>query len=265
MTIGRIGKRILEATTLGVGRPIARNFIFNKYLDVRLRGERLPVKGAAVCVPPHITFFDGLLNICYLERHVHLMMQREGLYNTNMKPLYWASGNFPISIERKSSITDAVKKGKAYLREGEIIGIFSEGPASRLMNDAGEIVPLADREHYPLAAYMAIENNVPIIPFGLFIDPEISKRLWQFRGYNDASEFLKDYMIRKTGDKTGKTQYRIPYIIYRGSPVSVSGYNRKRSSIVELTREVKSQIEVLSDKARDFAHVEYIDLMQRID
>jgi len=302
----RGGKQFVEWGTNGIGRPLVRSFA-SQYFNVQTVGH-LP-NGSGICVFNHNVNFDGMLNAAFLKRREHFLMQREGVYDGTLKKsfkatikslvsanalraLYWASGTIPISVDKSSGGNIGVAVARRtieYLHAGELVGIFSEGPSSCLVDESGKAISLEDRVHKDIAASMALKRRVPIIPVGLYVDEQIGRDFWQNRGFKETARYMNVYNSERAkeikrakellimeditrGDKYHKVEepklerFRALYIIYIGEPIKVEGYlPRTDESKVRLTADVKSKIVDLVQKAREYAYELNSELVSRRD
>ncbi|VVB80125.1 Acyltransferase [uncultured archaeon] len=243
MQLKKESKRLVELVATGCLRPVLKR-TFASHLDIqRIGTENLP-EGPAVLVYNHVSNFDGILNSAFLDRLAHFVVQREGVYNTALLPFFWATGNIPISVNSGSLERNVLRRSTEYLEYGDCIGVFPEGPAVRLKND-GVITPVEDRKHYPVASLIAVQNEVPIVPVGLFIDEEVSRDLWEFKGLGHGAKRLGSYR-QETGSKP-------KYIISYGKSILVSRRGEKKASLSALTEEVRKRIIEQYQSARDYA------------
>ncbi|MCE5203218.1 MAG: 1-acyl-sn-glycerol-3-phosphate acyltransferase [Actinomycetia bacterium] len=138
------------ATTLrAIATPLVR-VLFR----VREYGRKnVPARGGAVLAGNHRSYMDPVLLWCVSPRFVHFMAKRE-LFERGLVawalPRLWA---FPV--EREGADRAALAQADAFLKKGELVGIFPEG--SRQDRDAlGEA--------HGGAAFVALRAGVPIVP-----------------------------------------------------------------------------------------------------
>jgi 1-acyl-sn-glycerol-3-phosphate acyltransferase len=271
MTVKSKLKRAVEYVTHKIAAPIFRNFA-SMYFDVNIIGE-LP-KGAGICVFNHNVNFDGLINGAFLNRDMHYLVQREGIYNhLLLRPFFWASGQIPINVDISNGGNigaTVARRCKEYSQEKRLIGIFSEGPSSRLLDSSGNVIPVEDRKHYPLAAGMALSKHIPIIPIGLYTDPKIGQDLWRDIGFTKSRKYMNDYNKAKRKDLLvrgiGDRRFRASYVIAIGKSIQVENYLPKNSQSIEhLTNEVQDRLIGLVNRAKDYSHNLELDLTMRID
>jgi 1-acyl-sn-glycerol-3-phosphate acyltransferase len=242
MTLRQNLKTAIENATYSSVRPILRRYISN-YFEFDVCGkENLPNSGA-VLVFNHNTYFDGLFNEIALDKKVHFLVQREGVMNILTKPLLWLSGNIPINVDDFILERRVLKRCKEYLEQGEYVGIFSEGPAKNLVVD-GRIIPIQHREHFPVASWLALKDEVPLVPIALYMDKKLSNLLWQ----NDGLQKTRD-LVHSYTQINGKPVYHI----YIGEPIEpkISCQTSTRKCVDKLTDIVMLELIELNRRAKD--------------
>ena len=244
MTLRQNLKISIENMTYSSVKPILKKYVSN-YFEFDVYGkENLPNSGA-VLVFNHNTYFDGLFNELALDKKVHFLVQKEGIINILTRPILWLSGNIPISVDSFTLERKVLKRCQEYLKQEEYIGIFSEGPAKDLIVD-GAIIPLENREHFPVASWLALKNKVPIIPIALYMDKELSNLLWHNNNIQTTRDLVCEYTKRN-----GKPVYHISI----GESIKINMFESisMRKSVDKLTDIIKSEIIGLNQmtKARD--------------
>lgn len=134
---------------------------------VRVTGvENLPA-GAYIMSPNHLSNMDAIVVIA-LTRRYGFKLRLLGKRNLwKFKPLAWIidqAGALPIS--RDKADLDTMRKASNLLKAGDTIGIFPEG--TRIRNED----MMVDKDHglgeaHGGAAWLAIRNNVPVVPVGI--------------------------------------------------------------------------------------------------
>ena len=209
--------------------------LFGKYFDFNIKGlENIPKK-SAIIVPNHCIGIDGILLSIKIPKQIHFLIKYEGVYNSKLKIPCWMTGGIPVKVDKRSSNKAVLKRTSEYLKKSnDLCGIFSGGPSNELINEKTmEIIPLGQRDHYDGAAGIAIKRGVDIVPIGLRVAEDISKKLWSFKDKSKENRmYMKEY--KKRGGKG------ITYHINIGKPISPEGYNPKRKE--ELTKIVKKEI-----------------------
>ncbi len=128
-------------------------------LLTRFRVEGLynvPRKGPVILVSNHISITDPAVLIGTIPRHVHFIIKEE-LFEHPIFRVILPRGK-PIPIKRGSADRVALRQAEAYLREGEVVGIFPEGTR----NHGG-----ATQEAQAGMVFLAQRSGVPIIPVAL--------------------------------------------------------------------------------------------------
>lgn len=119
---------------------------------VRMLGtERVP-QGGVILAGNHVSYGDPVLLWCRAPRPVHFMAKAELWEHSFIGgglDLFWA---FPV--KRGAADRDALTKASALLQSGEAVGIFPEGTRATAEAQGG-------------AAFLAIRNNVPVVPVGI--------------------------------------------------------------------------------------------------
>lgn len=104
-------------------------------LCYRLRiigGEHLPVEGAALLIPNHVTWLDALLLTATNQRRIRFVMERR-IYNTPLlRGLFRLMGVIPVSSDDgKKELLEFMKQARAALDDGYLVCIFAEGELTR--------------------------------------------------------------------------------------------------------------------------------------
>ena len=94
--------------------------------------ENLPVEGAALLVPNHVTWVDALLLTATNQRRIRFVMER-GIYNTPLlRGLFRLMGVIPVSSgDGKKRLLEFMKQARAALDDGYMVCIFAEGELTR--------------------------------------------------------------------------------------------------------------------------------------
>jgi 1-acyl-sn-glycerol-3-phosphate acyltransferase len=208
-------------------------FKTRKYLDISVKGiENLP-ECSSIIAPNHCIGIDSMLVARAIPRFMNYLIQSEGNYGAIGK---WAVGGILVNVDKRSTNSLVLRRVRDYLsHNGNIIGIFPEGPTKNLYSPDGRPLPLEKREHYSGAVHFALSNGVPIVPIGVSTCEDVAEKLWEVGG--DFGRYLG--IMREYTAKNGK----IPYRINIGKPIrieaaeSVSRRNKK-----ELTEIVRQEI-----------------------
>ncbi|MDR0994546.1 MAG: 1-acyl-sn-glycerol-3-phosphate acyltransferase [Verrucomicrobiota bacterium] len=126
-------------------------------LRFRLRwegSEHIPLEGGAILASNHCSYLDPpVLTACSPKREVHFMA-RDTLFSNPIARWYFPRVGV-IPLDRTRGDLAALRKAIAYLREGQVIGLFPEGtrsPDGRLRNAKGGI------------GFLIAKGNVPVVP-----------------------------------------------------------------------------------------------------
>jgi 1-acyl-sn-glycerol-3-phosphate acyltransferase len=117
-----------------------------------LGADHIPA-GGAILAGSHVSYGDPVLLWCRDPRPVHFMAKSELWESTVLGTgldYFWA---FPI--HRGAADREALQRASALLQAGELVGIFPEGTRA------------AGAEAQGGAAFLAIRNNVPVVPVGI--------------------------------------------------------------------------------------------------
>lgn len=220
--------------------------VWTRYLDFKIGGFENLVERSAIVVPNHVTGIDGVILTTILPRHTHFLIQNEGLYNSNLKMNFfcWLTGEIPINVESNID-PKSINRARDYLRlYNDFVGVFSEGPAKKLLDATGKVIEVKDRKHSPTAAIIAVKEGVPLIPIGLRTSDEIKKNLWEIPDVKEKQDYLRRLV---------KTSGKIPYSVNIGLPIyprAVGSDSEIRREVVRLTKEVRAEVIRLYEGAK---------------
>lgn len=155
---------------------------------VRVSGvENIPQQRPVLLSPNHLSNMDGLIVFALTKRYnlpLRILAKRE-LWN--IRPLGWlldSAGILPIS--RDKADLDTLRTASAALSAGDSMAIFPEGTRIRnedMLADEGGALGEASGG----AAWLAIRNDVPVIPLGIsgteYIRPD-GMKLMRFPAVN---------------------------------------------------------------------------------
>jgi 1-acyl-sn-glycerol-3-phosphate acyltransferase len=117
---------------------------------------RIPRTGPMILVCNHISITDPAVLIGYIPRHIHFIIKNELLQHPIFKVIL--PPGKPIPIQRGSADRVALRQAEAYLRAGEVVGIFPEGTRNR----GG-----ATGEAHAGVVFLAQRTGVPITPVAI--------------------------------------------------------------------------------------------------
>jgi acyl-[acyl-carrier-protein]-phospholipid O-acyltransferase/long-chain-fatty-acid--[acyl-carrier-protein] ligase len=94
--------------------------------------EHLPVEGAALLIPNHVTWLDALLLSATNQRRIRFVMERR-VYNTSLlRGLFRLMKVIPVSSEDgRKGLLEFMRQARAALDEGYLVCIFAEGQLTR--------------------------------------------------------------------------------------------------------------------------------------
>ncbi len=225
------------------------------YFDYKVKGvENLP-EGPAILVPNHCMMTDGpFLNYQIVRSRgnklTHFFVQKE-VYK-KLKLYFWARGQIPVRVDKRSTDSAVLRRTKEYLDwTTDYLGIFAEGPTKDIVNpETHRIVPINERKHEVGAAFIAIKNQIPIVPVGLRSNDFVETETWKytFSKFGQAWWTLQKY-VWENG--------RVPYYINFGKPIypeklDDSGTRKQeKTAIRDLAQRVREEVIRLAQTARD--------------
>jgi len=128
---------------------------------VRAKGlEHVPEEGPAVVVCNHVSYVDALIIGGTCRRPIRFVMDHQIFKIPLLNFVFRTAGAIPIAPQREKPETyeAAFRKVAAYLKDGEVVGIFPEGKLTR----DGEINPFR-----PGINRILKESPVPVVPMAL--------------------------------------------------------------------------------------------------
>lgn len=141
-------------------RGLVVNFfriMLNSIIRTKIIGkENIPNEGAAIICPNHIHIFDSVSVVVNNKRKIYVMAKEELFKNKIGNWFFRDVGAFPVS--RGKGDTKALDTAGEYLKNGELLLVFPEGTRNGLEKGI---------KFKKGAAYIAIQNKVPIIPVGI--------------------------------------------------------------------------------------------------
>jgi 1-acyl-sn-glycerol-3-phosphate acyltransferase len=116
--------------------------------------DRIP-RGGVILAGNHLSYADPILLWCRSPRPVHFMA-RSDLWEHTV--LGWGLDHFwAFPVHRGAADREALQQASGFLRAGEPVGIFPEG--TRKFH--------GDADAQGGAAFLAIRNDVPVVPIGI--------------------------------------------------------------------------------------------------
>lgn len=170
---------------------IART-LFRIKFKVRIEGkENLPKNGPLLLISNHFTWFEAPLLIAFLPYHPSFVAAIE------MRRFWWFRlGEYThdlVPIWRGQVDRQAMRRISDLLKNGRIVGIFPEGGVNPQLQEAiargeqvttasGNLVrdPLELVQARPGTAFLALQNNVPILPVAV-IGTEVTEGALKLR------------------------------------------------------------------------------------
>lgn len=133
-----------------IGTPLFKLWYNPKVINK----EVIPKNGAFIVCGNHLHFLDQFPVVISTKRTIHWLSKKE-YFEGRHKWFYKSVGC--ISVDRESHDGKAKRKALKYLKKGEAIGLFPEGTRNKTNEELLEFKKGAVK--------MAIDANVPIIPF----------------------------------------------------------------------------------------------------
>ena len=131
--------------------------IFHTIIPTKIIGkENIPKEGAAVLCSNHIHVLDSVSIVSNIKRMMYVIAKEE-LFKTKIGNWFFRKvGVFPVS--RGTGDTAAIETANKHLQDGDLLLIFPEGTRNGLAKGL---------KFKKGAAYMALQNKVPVIPIGV--------------------------------------------------------------------------------------------------
>lgn len=176
--------------------------MFNTIMKTKIIGkENIPSEGAAILCSNHIHIFDSVSIVVHNKRMIYIIAKEE-LFRSKIGNWFFRDvGAFPVS--RGKGDVEAIETANKHLQNGELLLIFPEGTRNGL--DRG-------LKFKKGAAYMAIQNKVPVIPIGMkgTFKP-FSKTTMNIGKPIDISEYIDEEKLdpRKVITLTAKIQEEV--------------------------------------------------------
>lgn len=176
--------------------------LFNTLMKTEIKGmENVPQNGAAVLCSNHIHFFDSVAIVSHTKRMMYIIAKEE-LFKYKITNWFFNKvGAFPVS--RGKGDSNAIDTANKYLQSGELLLIFPEGTRNGFAKGV---------KFKKGAAYMALQNKVPVIPIGIVgtfkpftkIKINIGKPM-------DIKEYIEEEKVnpRKVVELTNKLQEEV--------------------------------------------------------
>ena len=176
--------------------------MFHSIMGIQIIGkENVPNEGAAIMCPNHIHVLDSVSLVSNTKRMIYVMGKAE-LFKSKIGNWFFTKvGVFPVS--RGKGDVEAIETANKYLKEGNLMLIFPEGTRNGLAKGI---------KFKKGAAYMAIQNKVPLIPIGIkgTFKP-FTKVIINIGKPIDVKEYVNDEKLdpRKVIELTNKLQEEV--------------------------------------------------------
>ena len=131
--------------------------MFHTVMRTKVIGrDNIPENGAAILCSNHIHFFDSVSIVVHNKRMIYIIAKDE-LFKSKIGNWFFRDvGAFPVS--RGKGDVEAIETANKHLQNGELLLIFPEGTRNGLEKGL---------KFKKGAAYMALQNKVPVIPIGM--------------------------------------------------------------------------------------------------
>lgn len=121
------------------------------YWNTEVRGKkRVPRTGPAIVVLNHVGFIDGPVAFGVVPRRAYFLIRRSMFVGPLKALLTWAA---QIPVDEDGG-RQALAKGLAVLRRGDVVGVFPEG--TRGTGTAQSV--------HGGAAWLAVQSGAPVVP-----------------------------------------------------------------------------------------------------
>lgn len=176
--------------------------MFHTVMRTKVIGrENIPENGAAILCSNHIHFFDSVSIVVHNKRMIYIIAKEE-LFRSKIGNWFFRDvGAFPVS--RGKGDVEAIETANKHLQNGELLLIFPEGTRNGLEKGL---------KFKKGAAYMAIQNKVPVIPIGIKGTFKLfSKTTINIGKPMDISEYIDENKVdpRKVITLTNKIQEEV--------------------------------------------------------
>jgi 1-acyl-sn-glycerol-3-phosphate acyltransferase len=203
----------------GLGRLLVWVFVHLVYRLNIQRHVAIP-RGAKIMASNHPGTFDPALMTLLVPEQVSILVN-EFLFKV---PLFGASmtlsGHIPVNF---SNGKPALEEGVRRLQAGGTIGIFPEGDISE---EKGY------RRPHTGVARLALRTGAPVIPIGVYLDPQ---------------HLLRVQTKAKDGETSvGAWYFQGPYAITVGAPMIFKGDPEDRLLVRQVAEQIMQRIIVLS-------------------
>jgi 1-acyl-sn-glycerol-3-phosphate acyltransferase len=164
---------------------------FKIFTRWRIEGlENVPVSGAVLVVPNHLSNADPPLVSVTLKRNAIFMAKEELFHNPVTGYILFGIGAFPVhrgQIDRK-----ALRHAESVLAKEKILVMFPEASRSKTASL---------QNAFPGSALLALRNNVPIIPVAITGTEKMTNWSWIHHRYPVTIRFGKPYHLPLSGNK----------------------------------------------------------------
>lgn len=131
--------------------------MFHTIIPTKVIGkENIPKEGAYVLCANHIHVLDSVSIVANTKRMMYIIAKEELFQKKIANWFFNKVGAFPVS--RGTGDTQAIDTANKHLQDGDLLLIFPEGTRNGLAKGL---------KFKKGAAYMAIQNNAPVIPIGV--------------------------------------------------------------------------------------------------
>jgi 1-acyl-sn-glycerol-3-phosphate acyltransferase len=119
--------------------------------------EHLPPRGPYIVAANHSNYLDGVVLGAVVPKKIAFLVMPRVYHSTLLHPPFHRHvGSIPINLERPDP--GAIKRALRVLEEGNVVGIFPEGPFS--LN--GQLT-----DGQPGVALIALRSGVPVVPVAI--------------------------------------------------------------------------------------------------
>lgn len=136
-----------------LARPALRSLF-----SLRTEGlEHLPARGPYILAANHANYLDGVVLGTVVPHKITFLVMPGVYHSTPLHPPFHRHvGSIPINLDRPDP--GAIKRALRTLEEGNVVGIFPEGPFSR----NGRL-----GRGQPGVAIIALRSGVPVVPVAI--------------------------------------------------------------------------------------------------
>ena len=199
----------------------------NRYFDIHIQGkERIPDRSCVIATH-HCLSFDWAIMGVVLKRKLHGWFDKEIVSKVkflgSLAEIISVNTSGRLDSRNDYRITKDISR--IWLENtNELVVTVTDGPSKHSLHQDGSITELAERPNRSGAASVAIEANVPVVPYSSWIPGEHTWELFSWKGIARSMKYLERHR-------------RIPYFCEFSEPVTTFDFPTRQ----ELRREIRKR------------------------